>query len=145
MLNILVIHGYVQTGDTVRYNTGRLQTELCHIAVLHYVDGPRMQDPSWGDSRPWWILKNGSHWLDPDHKNSRWDETAQVWLEHLSKHQYDGVNGLSQGSALTPKQQQPIQFAILCPSQQHSHKKIYDVPLDLPTVHSDRVISVDGI
>ncbi|EJT97012.1 hypothetical protein DACRYDRAFT_102688 [Dacryopinax primogenitus] len=156
MLNILVIHGYLQTAATLRYNILPLERELSRIANLHYVDGPPMQDLSWRDSRPWWVIKSGESWLDPDNTTNRWDETVRWWSEHLSENEYDGIIGLSQGSAMTalllsmlnnadnvpefePKKSQPIKFAILCSgfvSQHHPHRNIYDIPLHIPTLHT---------
>ncbi|KZO92283.1 hypothetical protein CALVIDRAFT_530257 [Calocera viscosa TUFC12733] len=164
MLNVLVIHGYLQTGETMRCNTQRLQAELRHIAELHYVEGPPMKDSSWGDSRPWWIMKSRSGWLDPDNRTDRWDETVRWWSEHLSEHPYDGIIGLSQGSAMTalllsmlkspetvpgfePKRTQSIKFAILCSgwvSRLPPHKEIYDIPSDLPTLHKSLRLSAAG-
>jgi len=101
MLNVLVLHGYVQPASTVQYNTRRLQAELSDIANLVYAEGPIMKDRAWGDSRPWWVLKSGSEWLDPDNTTDRWNDTVKWWSEHLSTTQYDGIIGLSQGSAMT--------------------------------------------
>ncbi|KAF7324396.1 FSH1 domain-containing protein [Mycena sanguinolenta] len=58
MLNILVIHGYVQSAATVAHNTRKLRDVLDGVAVLHYVDGPPMPPNSSFSpaSRPWWIL-----------------------------------------------------------------------------------------
>lgn len=150
MLNILVIHGYVQSAATVAQNTVRLREELADIAKLHYVDGPPL---SGSGSRPWWILGNN---LEHDSSGGRWEETVKWWSEELSKNEYDGVIGLSQGSAMTglllsmlgrpervpgfnPRKSQPIKFAIFCSgfvSHLSPHKEIYDIPEDLPTLHT---------
>ena len=109
-----VIHGYVQSAATVAANTVPLREELADIATLHYVDGPPTRYDR-GGSRPWWIL--GSQ-LEHDASSGRWEETVRApvslstahrcmstqvkwWSEELSKNQYDGVIGLSQGSAMT--------------------------------------------
>jgi len=151
-LNILVIHGYVQSAATVAANTVALREELADIATLHYVDGPPMQGVR-GDSRPWWILGGG---LEHDPSSRRWEESIKWWSEELSKNQYDGVIGLSQGSAMTglllsmisnpervpgfhPQLSQPIKFAILCSgfvSHNSPHKEIYGIPENLPTLHT---------
>jgi len=129
----------------------RLRKDLSDIATLHYVDGPPMGGR--GGSRPWWIL--GSD-LEHDTSDDRWTQTVQWWSEELSKNQYDGVIGLSQGSAMTallvsmlshpervpgfnPKLSQPIKFAIFCSgfiSHYSPHKGIYSIPDDLPTLHT---------
>ncbi|CEJ91711.1 hypothetical protein VHEMI07404 [[Torrubiella] hemipterigena] len=126
MLNILVIHGYVQSAATVAENTLPLREALADIAHLHYVDGPRL-DAS--PSRPWWILDSD---LEHDIRAAdRWKDVVEWWSQELSKNQYDGIIGLSQGAAMTAlllsmlkspekvpgfkvTKEQPIQFAILC-------------------------------
>lgn len=154
MLNILVIHGYVQSAGTVAGNTRALKDKLSDIATLHYVDGPPMRDNSSSPSRPWWILgDNLEHNLSA---SNRWDDTVKWWSEELSKNEYDGVIGLSQGSAMTalllsmlnhpekvpgfyPQKTQPIKFAILCSgfiSNREPHAQIYGVPESLPTLHT---------
>jgi len=154
LLNILVIHGYVQSASTVAGNTRALKNELSDIANLHYVDGPPMRSSSRSSSRPWRIL-DGS--LEHDMTASyRWDDTVRWWSDELSKNQYDGVIGLSQGSAMTalllsmlnhpervpgfhPTKTQPIKFAILCSgfiSNHQPHRQIYGVPENLPTLHT---------
>jgi len=154
LLNILVIHGYVQSASTVAGNTRALKDKLSDIANLHYVDGPPMRSSSLSSSRPWWIL-DGS--LEHDMSASRrWDDTVKWWSDELSKNQYDGVIGLSQGSAMTalllsmlshpervpgfhPTKTQPIKFAILCSgfiSNNQPHRQIYGVPENLPTLHT---------
>jgi len=154
LLNILVIHGYVQSASTVAGNTRALKNELSDIANLHYVDGPPMRSSSRSSSRPWWIL-DGS--LEHDMTASyRWDDTVRWWSDELSKNQYDGVIGLSQGSAMTAlllsmlnhpervpgfhsTKTQPIKFAILCSgfiSNHQPHRQIYGVPENLPTLHT---------
>jgi len=151
MLNILVIHGYVQSADTVSRNTIALKNELQGIANLHYVDGPPMYHSS---SRPWWILGgNLEHDLSV---SNRWNDSVKWWSEELSRNQYDGIIGLSQGSAMTallismlnnpgkvagfcPQKTQPIKFAILCSgfiSNREPHRSIYKIPENLPTLHT---------
>lgn len=115
-----VIHGYVQSAATVASNTRALKDKLSGIANLHYVDGPPMRNASYSSSRPWWILDSN---LEHDMRASdRWDDTVcfiyccvvvdhrvdwvyhlQVkwWSDELSKNTYDGIIGLSQGSAMT--------------------------------------------
>jgi len=74
MLNILVIHGYVQSAATVAANTRNLKDKLSDIANLHYVDGPPMRNAPHSSSRPWWILDS---YLEHDMKASdRWDDTV---------------------------------------------------------------------
>jgi len=153
MLNILVIHGYVQTAAIVAANTVRLRDELADIATLHYVDGPPMHDSSWSSSRPWWILSGN---LEHNTRDNRWQQTVDWWAQELSTNQYDGVIGLSQGSAMTgllvsmlahperapgfnPAKIQPLKFAILCSgfvSHLSPHKDIYGIPDYLPTLHT---------
>ncbi|KAF8817179.1 hypothetical protein BYT27DRAFT_7247721 [Phlegmacium glaucopus] len=155
MLNILVIHGYVQSAATVAGNTRPLKDKLSDLATLHYVDGPPMRGNSSSPSRPWWILgDNLEHNLSA---SSRWDDTVKWWSEELSKNQYDGVIGLSQGSAMTAlllsmlnhpekapgfhaQKTQPIKFAILCSgfvSNREPHGQIYGgLPENIPTLHT---------
>jgi len=154
VLNILVIHGYVQTASTVAGNTRALRDKLSDIANLHYVEGPPMGNASRSSSRPWWIL---DHNLEFDiNASARWKDTVKWWSEELSQNQYDGIIGLSQGSAMTAllismlnkpenvpgfhaKKMQPIKFAILCSgfvSSSAPHGQIYAIPDDLPTLHS---------
>jgi len=154
VLNILVIHGYVQSADTLASNTRALKDKLSDIATLHYVDGPPMRDNSTSSSRPWWILgKNLEHKVSA---SGRWDDSVKWWSDELSKNGYDGVIGLSQGSAMTalllsmlnhpekipgfhPQKTQPIKFAILCSgfvSNLEPHAHIYGVPENLPTLHT---------
>jgi len=161
MLNILVIHGYVQTAAIVAANTVRLRDQLADIATLHYVDGPPMRDGSFSGSRPWWILGRN---LEVDNRVDRWNASVAWWSDHLSQNQYDGIIGLSQGSAMTallvsmlnrpesvpgfnPALQQPIRFAIFCSgfiSNLSPHKEIYRIPDDLHTLHTvdenDRIV-----
>jgi len=89
--------------------------------------------------------------------SSRWDDTVKWWSDELSKNQYDGVIGLSQGSAMTalllamlnhpekapgfhPQKTQPIKFAILCSgfiSNREPHGQIYGgLPENIPTLHT---------
>jgi len=153
VLNVLVIHGYVQSAATVAGNTRALKDKLSGIANLHYVDGPPMRKTSHSSPRPWWIL---DRYLEHDMRASdRWDDTVKWWTDELSKNQYDGIIGLSQGAAMTallismlnhPErvpgfhiQPQPIKFAILCSgfiSSYEPHGKIYGVPENLPTLHT---------
>jgi len=116
----IVIHGYVQLASVVAGNTCALREKLSDIATLHYVDGPPMRNASRSSSRPWWILDSN---LEHDMTASdRWDDTVcsyhltpaiwslamiligckQVnwWSNELSKNQYDGIIGLSQGAAM---------------------------------------------
>jgi len=153
-LNILVIHGYVQSASIVAGNTRALSEKLSDIATLHYVDGPPMRNASRSSSRPWWILDSN---LEHDMTASdRWDDTVNWWSNELSKNQYDGIIGLSQGAAMgallismlnhpervpgfRPKKTQPIKFAILCSgfiSNYRPHKQIYGIPENLPTLHT---------
>jgi len=151
MLDILVIHGYVQSAVTVAANTVPLRKELDGVAKLHYVDGPPMNRGA--GSRPWWILDNK---LEHNSSSNRWEESVKWWSEELSKNQYDGVIGLSQGSAMAgllvsmlnhpervpgfdPQKSQPIKFAIFCSgfvSHLSPHKGIYGIPDNLPTLHT---------
>jgi len=154
LLNILVIHGYVQSASTVAGNTRALKEKLSDIANLHYVDGPPMRNATHSSSRPWWILDS---YLEHDMTASdRWDDTVKWWTDELSKNQYDGIIGLSQGAAMTAllvsmlnhpervpgfnlEKTQPIKFAILCSgfiSNYEPHKQIYGVPENLPTLHT---------
>jgi len=154
MLNILVIHGYVQSAAIVAANTHNLKDKLSDIANFHYVDGPPMRNAHHSSSRPWWILDS---YLEHDMKASdRWDDTVKWWSDELSQNQYDGIIGLSQGSAMTallismlnhpervpgfhPQKPQPIKFAILCSgfiSNYEPHKQIYGIPENLPTLHT---------
>jgi len=153
-LNILVLHGYVQSAATVAGNTRALKDELSDIANLHYVDGAPMRNASYSSSRPWWILDS---YLEHDMKASdRWADTVKWWSDELSKNQYDGIIGLSQGAAMTallvsminhpervpgfhPEKTQPIKFAILCSgfvSNYEPHGKVYGIPENLPTLHT---------
>jgi hypothetical protein len=115
-----VIHGYVQSAATVASNTRALKDKLSDIANLHYVDGPPMRNAPQSSSRPWWILDN---YLEHDMRASdRWNDSVRFhlttapwfdamrltrhnqvkwWSEELSKNQYDGIIGLSQGAAMT--------------------------------------------
>ena len=69
-----VIHGYVQSADTVANNTRALKDKLSDIATLHYVNGPPMSDNPTSSSRPWWILvHNLEHKLSA---SGRWDDTV---------------------------------------------------------------------
>jgi len=124
--------------------------ELADIANLHYVDGPPALDR---DSRPWWILTGG---LEHNTSGRRWEQCVEWWSQELSNNRYDGIIGLSQGSAMTallismlkhpervpgftPKKCQPIKFAIFCSgfvSHSSPHKEIYGIPEDLPTLHT---------
>jgi len=88
--------------------------------------------------------------------SDRWDDTVKWWSDELSKNQYDGIIGLSQGAAMTAlllsmlshpdrvpgfhaEKSQPIKFAILCSgfiSNYEPHGAIYGVPDNLPTLHT---------
>jgi len=152
-LEILVIHGYVQSAATVAANTQQLQAELSDVATLHYVDGPPMG--SYGDSRPWWVL--GSQLQFDGRYTDRWEMVVKWWSDLLSKKQYDGVIGLSQGSAMaallvamvrnpdsvpgfTPTLRQDFKFAIMCSgfvSSLEPHAGVYtSTTLDIPSMHT---------
>ncbi|KAJ7151111.1 serine hydrolase-domain-containing protein [Mycena filopes] len=143
MLNILVVHGYVQSAATVAHNTRRLRDALDDIAVLRYVDGPPLQASSFSSgSRPWWMLGQRLE-LDASRGDNRWDDV------------YDGIIGLSQGSAMTglllsmlnhpdrvpdfkPTKEQNFKFGIFCSgfvSHSSPHAEIYGIP-DIPTLHT---------
>ncbi|KAJ6631157.1 serine hydrolase FSH [Mycena sp. CBHHK59/15] len=162
MLNILVIHGYVQTAETVAYNTRRLREALDGVAILHYVDGPAMPRSSFSSSaRPWWFLGNRLE-FDASRGDARWDDVVKWWSTELSTRQYDGVIGLSQGSAMAgllvsmlahpervpnfaPEKKQDFKFGIFCSgfvSHNSPHGDIYGIP-DIPTLHT--VDDHDGI
>nr|GAT49950.1 predicted protein [Mycena chlorophos] len=157
MLNILVIHGYVQSANTVAHNTRPLLDALSDIAQLHYVDGPALPPTSrfGSSSRPWWFL--GPR-LEFDHAHggdARWTEVVEWWSEELSKRQYDGVIGLSQGSAMAglllsmvnhPERvpnfksalKQNFKFGIFCSgfvSHNAPHGELYGIP-EIPTLHT---------
>jgi len=127
-----VIHGYVQSGATVAFNSFPLKARLADVANLHYVDGPPMyRNAPHPASRPWWILDHHlEHNVDA---SDRWNETVcfpvptaaattatmltkkgQVrwWSDELSKNQYDGVIGLSQGAAMAA-----LLLSMVCSSQ----------------------------
>ncbi|KAJ7275047.1 serine hydrolase FSH [Mycena rebaudengoi] len=159
MLNILVLHGYVQTAETVAYNTQKLRDALEGVANLHYVKGPDMPSSFSSLARPWWFLGEK---LEFDATRKRWDDVVRWWSEELSARQYDGIIGLSQGSAMAallismlnhpervpnfkPEKKQDLKFAILCSgfvSHNSPHAEIYGVP-DIPTLHT--VDDRDGI
>ncbi|KAJ7128057.1 serine hydrolase FSH [Mycena filopes] len=154
MLNILVVHGYVQSAATVAHNTRRLRDVLDDIAVLHYVDGPPLQASSFSSgSRPWWMLGQRLE-LDASRGDDRWDDVVKWWSGELSERQYDGIIGLSQGSAMTglllsmlnhpervtdfkPTKEQNFKFGIFCSvlkgfvSHTSPHAEIYG-----PTLHT---------
>ncbi|KAJ7484716.1 serine hydrolase FSH [Mycena latifolia] len=153
MLNILVLHGYVQTAGLVAHNTQKLRAALDGVATLHYVEGPPMPASSPSSSRPWWFLGQG---LEVDaSRGARWDDVVQWWSAELSSRQYDGVIGLSQGSAMaalllsmlnhpervpgfTPAKKQEFKFGIFCSgfvSHTSPHAEIYGIP-DIPTLHT---------
>ncbi|KAF7350480.1 FSH1 domain-containing protein [Mycena venus] len=158
MLNILVIHGYVQSAATVAQNTRRLRDALDGVAVLHYVDGPPMganaSSSFSSSSRPWWFLGQSLE-FDASRGNSRWDDVVKWWETELSGRQYDGVIGLSQGSAMaalllsminhprrvpgfSPTKKQDFKFGIFCSgfvSHTSPHAEIYGIP-DIPTLHT---------
>ncbi|KAJ6590557.1 serine hydrolase FSH [Mycena vulgaris] len=153
MLNILVLHGYVQTAATVAHNTQKLRAALDGVAILHYVEGPPMPASSFSSSRPWWFLGQS---LEFDaSRGTRWDDVVKWWSAELSARQYDGVIGLSQGSAMAalllsmlhhpgripgfkPAKKQDFKFGIFCSgfvSHTSPHAEIYAMP-DLPTLHT---------
>jgi hypothetical protein len=92
-----VLHGYVQTAETVAYNTQKLRDALEGVANLHYVKGPDMPSSFSSLARPWWFLGEK---LEFDATRKRWDDVVRWWSEELSARQYDGIIGLSQGSAM---------------------------------------------
>ncbi|KAJ7839583.1 hypothetical protein B0H14DRAFT_2787094 [Mycena olivaceomarginata] len=127
MLNLLVLHGYVQSAATVAHNTQKLRDTLDGVAVLHYVDGPPLVG---GASRPWWFLGQNLE-FDSSRGDSRWDDVVKWWSKELSERQYDGIIGLSQGSAMaalllsmvnhpervpgfSPSKKQDFKFGIFC-------------------------------
>ncbi|KAJ7770547.1 serine hydrolase FSH [Mycena metata] len=167
MLNILVVHGYVQSADMVAHNTRQLRDVLDGIAVLHYIEGPPMQAGSSfsSGSRPWWFLGQGLE-HDNSRGDTRWEEVVKWWSDELSERQYDGIIGLSQGSAMTglllsmlnhpervpsfkPTKDQQLKFGIFCSgfvSHTSPHAEIYGIP-DIPTLHTvddrDSVVPAD--
>jgi hypothetical protein len=52
-----------------------------------------------GASRPWWFLGQNLE-FDSSRGDSRWDDVVKWWSKELSERQYDGIIGLSQGSAM---------------------------------------------
>ncbi|KAJ7136055.1 serine hydrolase FSH [Mycena epipterygia] len=151
MLNILVLHGYVQTAATVAHNTQKLRDALDGIAVLHYAEGPALSPAS---SRPWWFLGQSLE-FDASRGDARWADVVKWWSDELSTHQYDGVIGLSQGSAMAAlllsmlnhpervpdfksTKKQDFKFGIFCSgfiSHTSPHAEIYGIP-DIPTLHT---------
>ncbi|KAJ7595730.1 serine hydrolase FSH [Mycena floridula] len=143
-LNLLVLHGFVQTADQVARNTVPLREALDDVAVLHYLEGPANPESS---SRPWW--NTGS---------DRWELTLRYWSDELSRKQYDGIIGLSQGAAkaavlitmlnqpdkfpgFVAELKQPIKFLILCSgfvsSYNYNGKQHFvEIPPELPTLHT---------
>jgi hypothetical protein len=75
-----VIHGYVQSGATLAFNSFPLKARLVDIANLHYVDGPPMyRNAPHSASRPWWILDN-----DLEHNvnaSDRWNESVRSFQQ----------------------------------------------------------------
>ncbi|KAJ7145370.1 serine hydrolase FSH [Mycena crocata] len=154
MLNILVLHGYVQTAATVAHHTQRLRDALDGVATLHYVEGPPMPASSYSSSRPWWFLGQNLE-FDASRGNTRWADVVKWWSDELSVQQYDGIIGLSQGSAMAwlllsmlnhpervpdfrPTIEQNLKFGIFCSgfiSHRSPHAKIYGLP-DIPTLHT---------
>ncbi|KAK7046691.1 FSH1 domain-containing protein [Favolaschia claudopus] len=160
MLNILVIHGYVQSAATVAHNTRQLRDALDDVAILHYVDGPPVSHNIFSSSslpRPWWFLDQNLE-LDSsqnDRARTRWENVVEWWSKELSEHEYDGVIGLSQGSAMAalllsmanhpervsgfnPTKKQNFKFGIFCSglvSRHSPHAEIYGIP-DIPTLHT---------
>jgi hypothetical protein len=95
-----VLHGYVQSAATVAHNTRKLRDALDGVAILHYVEGPPMAASAFpSSSRPWWFLGQSLE-LDSSRHDSRWDDVVKWWSTELSERQYDGIIGLSQGSAM---------------------------------------------
>ncbi|KAJ7512029.1 serine hydrolase FSH [Mycena galericulata] len=161
MLNILVVHGYVQSAATVAQNTRKLRDALEGVAILHYVDGPVMSRSS---SRPWWLLGNNLE-FDASRNDERWDTVVKWWSDELSARHYDGIIGLSQGSAMAallisminhpehvphfkPTKKQDFKFGIFCSgfvSHKSPHAEIYGIP-SIPTLHtvddSDMIVDV---
>ncbi|KAJ7695503.1 serine hydrolase-domain-containing protein [Mycena rosella] len=105
-------------------------------------------------SRPRWFLGHGLE-LDASRGDTRWDNVVKWWSAELSVRQYDGVIGLSQGSAMaalllsmlnhpervpgfTPAKKQDFKFGIFCSgfvSHTSPHAEIYGIP-DIPTLHT---------
>jgi len=155
LLNILVIHGYAQTAAIVAGNTVGLNNTLSDIATLNYVEGPAIPGTRPTASRPWWILDNMIDLEFDSTQSGRWNDSVKWWSDELSTTQYDGIIGLSQGSAMTgllismlnkpenapgfSAKTQPIKFAILCSgfvSHKPPHGQIYTSPGNLPTLHT---------
>ncbi|KAF8189877.1 serine hydrolase FSH [Mycena galopus ATCC 62051] len=102
-------------------------------------------------SRSWWYLDNSPEF----DSSSRWDDAVKRWSVELSARQYDGIIGLSQGSAMTalllsmvnhpervpgfnPTKKQDFKFGIFCSgsvSHISPHAEIYGIP-DIPTLHT---------
>ena len=117
----IVIHGYAQTAAIVASNTVALNQTLSDIATLNYVQGPQQPGTIATASRPWWILDNMVDLEFDPTQVGRWNDSVrripfvvpccdahlralnQVnwWSNELSTNQYDGIIGLSQGSAMT--------------------------------------------
>jgi hypothetical protein len=77
----------VQTAETVAYNTTRLREALQDVADFYYADGPENPGTS---ARPWWYRET-----------DRFPLSVKYWSQLLSEKQFDGIVGLSQGSAMT--------------------------------------------
>jgi hypothetical protein len=90
-----VLHGYCRSAATTAQKTRKLRDALDGVAVLHYVDGPSM--PPY-PSRPWWIMDQAFEY--DSFGSSRWDDVVKWWSKELSERHYDGIIGLSQGSAM---------------------------------------------
>ncbi|KAJ7336338.1 serine hydrolase FSH [Mycena albidolilacea] len=152
-LNILILHGYVRSAATTAHDTRKLRDILDRAAVLHYVDGPPMPPNSF-PSRPWWLMDQALE-FDPSDGSSRWDDVVKWWSAELSERHYDGIIGLSQGSAMTalllsmvnhpervpgfsPTKKQDFKFGIFCSgfvSYNSPRGEIYGMP-DIPTLHT---------
>ncbi|KAJ7336349.1 serine hydrolase FSH [Mycena albidolilacea] len=149
-LNILVLHGYCRSAATTAQKTRKLRDALDGVAVLHYVDGPPM--PPY-PSRPWWIMDQAFEF--DSFGSSRWDDVVKWWSKELSERHYDGIIGLSQGSAMaalllsminhpervpafSPTKKQDFKFGIFCSgfiSHISPHTEIYGIP-DIPILHT---------
>ncbi|KAJ7461172.1 hypothetical protein FB451DRAFT_1269123 [Mycena latifolia] len=135
MLNILVLHGYMQTAGLVlvAHNTQKLRAALDGVATLHYVEGPRCRrrPPS---SRPWWFLGQG---LEVDaSRGARWDDVMQRCA--MAALLLSMLNHPERVPGFTPAKKQEFKFGIFCSgfvSHTSSHTEIYGIP-DIPTLHT---------
>lgn len=165
MTRILFLHGYTQSGNTLRHKTGALSKALAKYAEIVYPTGPiKMEMPDTSDpaereklaklgneetegAYAWWRF-------DPEKKEFVGLDSTLAMIKELLETEgpFDGVMGFSQGgglaailasllerpNSLLETSHPPFKFAVIFSgfrSYFPRHNFVYDPPIKTPMLH----------